>query len=64
VPLSPEHITDLATGPAYSFADWANPLVPTSGAGVYTIWHKHGRLIYVGISGRGMTAETIRRNSN
>src|SRR5262245_8891392 len=63
MPLSSEHVTDLATGPAYSFADWPNPLVPTFGAGVYTVWHGDGRLIYVGMSGRGMTAETIRRNT-
>jgi hypothetical protein len=42
---------------------WPNPLVSGFGAGVYTIWRKDGRFIYVGMSGRGMTAETIRRNT-
>jgi hypothetical protein len=61
--LSTQIIADLTRGPAYSFAHWPNPLVPKFGAGVYTIWHKDGRFIYVGMSGRGMTAETRRRNT-
>jgi hypothetical protein len=55
--------TDLTRGPAYSFADWPNSAVPTFGAGVYTVWHQDGRFIYVGMSGRGMTADTLRRNT-
>src|SRR6516164_7519621 len=54
---------DLSRGTAYPFADWPNPAVPIFGAGVYTIWHNDGRFIYVGMSGRGITAETIRRNT-
>src|SRR5258705_5773497 len=61
--LSDQHITELSRGTAYSFASWPNPAVPTFGAGVYTIWHHDGRFIYVGMSGRGMTAETVRRNT-
>jgi hypothetical protein len=61
--LSTEHITKLGRGTAYSFASWPNPSVPTFGAGVYTIWHTDGRFIYVGMSGRGITAETVRRNT-
>jgi hypothetical protein len=53
----------LADGPIFSFADWPNASVPAFGAGVYTIWHSDGRFIYVGMSGRGMTAETKRRNT-
>jgi hypothetical protein len=30
---------------------------------VYTIWHSDGRFIYVGMSGRGITTETSRRNT-
>jgi hypothetical protein len=30
---------------------------------VYTIWHIDGRFIYVGMSGRGITAESTRRNT-
>jgi hypothetical protein len=63
MPLSPQVVIDLASGTAHSFADWPNPAVPTFGAGVYTIWHHDGRFIYVGMSGRGMTAETVRRNT-
>lgn len=61
--LSAQTATNLAGSPPYSFADWPNPSVPTFGAGVYTIWHTDGRFIYVGMSGRGMTAETKRRNT-
>ena len=61
--MSAQLIADLAQGPVCSFADWPNPLVPTFGAGVYTIWHKDGHFIYVGMSGRGMNAETVRRNT-
>jgi hypothetical protein len=59
----PQPITELSNGAVYSFADWPNPLVPAFGAGVYTIWHEDGRFIYVGMSGRGITAETARRNT-
>lgn len=61
--LSPQIVTELTSSAAHSFADWPNPSVPTFGAGVYTIWHNDGRFIYVGMSGRGMTAETLRRNT-
>jgi hypothetical protein len=57
-----EFANDLSSGPAYSFADWPNFAVSTFGAGVYTIWHNDGRFIYVGMSGRGITTETSRRN--
>jgi hypothetical protein len=63
MPLSDQHATELSRGAAYSFADWPNPSVPAFGAGVYTVWHNDGRFIYVGMSGRGITAETIRRNT-
>jgi hypothetical protein len=63
LPLSDQRFTELSSGNAYSFAKWPNPAVPTFGSGVYTIWHNDGRFIYVGMSGRGMTADTIRRNT-
>ncbi len=59
MPLSPEVSTELAHGTAYSFSEWPNSSVPRFGAGVYTIWHDDGRFIYVGMSGRGITADTI-----
>jgi hypothetical protein len=63
MPLPVELATNLTRGPVYSFADWPNPAVPTFGAGVYTVWHHDGRFIYVGMSGRGMTPDTLRRNT-
>lgn len=60
----PAHLAaELADGVAYSFGTWPNPVVPAFGAGVYTIWHTDGRFIYVGMSGRGITADTVRRNT-
>ena len=53
VSLSAQLVTDLSSAPAYSFANWPNPSVPTFGAGVYTIWNNDGRFIYVGMSGVG-----------
>ena len=61
--LSVQLANDLSSGPFYPFADWPNVAVSTFGAGVYTIWHNDGRFIYVGMSGRGITAETNRRNT-
>lgn len=49
---------DLWSGPSYKFCDWPNRDVPKVAAGVYTIWHG-SRLIYVGMSGRGMTADDL-----
>ena len=56
-------ISELSRGVGRRFADWPDPTVPVFGAGVYTIWDNDGRFIYVGMSGRGITAETVRRNS-
>ena len=53
--------TNLAAGTAYPFSEWPNSELPTFAAGVYTIWHRDGRFIYVGMSGRGMTADTVDR---
>jgi hypothetical protein len=55
--------TELGEGATHSFASWPNSLVPNFGAGVYTIWHQDGRFIYVGMSGRGITTDTVRRNT-
>jgi hypothetical protein len=63
MPLPAQLATELAHGAAYSFSDWPNSAVPTFGAGVYTIWHRDGRFIYVGMSGRGITADTLHRNT-
>ena len=57
-----QHLEELRSGPLYPFADWPNPAVPRHGAGVYTIW-REDLLVYVGMSGRGITAETPVRDS-
>lgn len=63
MPLSDQLVNDLASGPIFAFADWPNSALPAFGAGVYTIWHKDGRFIYVGMSGRGITSETAPRKT-
>jgi hypothetical protein len=63
LPVSSQLLNDLAYGTAYRFRDWPNDAVPTFGAGVYTIWHSDGRFIYVGMSGRGITTDTVHRNT-
>jgi hypothetical protein len=61
--LTAQVVANLSNGTVYSFSDWPNSAVPTFGAGVYTIWHNDGRFIYVGMSGRGITADTVHRNT-
>jgi hypothetical protein len=61
--LSAQLVTDLTQGTVYSFGGWPNSAIPNFGAGVYTIWHNDGRFIYVGMSGRGITVDTTRRNT-
>jgi hypothetical protein len=48
----------LESAPSCRFADWPNESVPKVAAGVYTIWDA-GRLIYVGMAGRGMQAKEL-----
>src|SRR5215467_14312866 len=52
-------LAELEFGPLHRFADWPNSIVPTFGAGVYTIW-QNSILVYVGMSGRSIGAETTR----
>ena len=63
MPLSDQVLDELGQGAACSFSDSPNAAVPTFGAGVYTIWHRDGRFIYVGMSGRGISTDTPRRNT-
>jgi hypothetical protein len=51
-------LSALAKGPLYWFRDWPNQAVPKFCAGVYTIWHDDGQFMYVGMSGRSITAES------
>lgn len=53
-----ELLRALEKGSCHRFSDWPNPSVPKVAAGVYTIW-ENGRLVYVGMSGRGLAAEDI-----
>jgi hypothetical protein len=44
----------LGAGPLYRFAEHATlgAVIPSAGAGVYTIWDDDGALVYVGVAGR------------
>jgi len=63
MPLPTRLVSELSQGTAYTFGSWPNSAVPTYGAGVYTVWHGDGHFFYVGMSGRGITTNTIRRNT-
>jgi hypothetical protein len=51
-------VQELEIGPLHRFQDWPNAQVPKRAAGVYTVW-EGDRLLYVGMSGRAMTAEGL-----
>jgi hypothetical protein len=51
-------VQELETGPLHRFQDWPNERVPKRAVGVYTVW-EGDRLLYVGMSGRAMTAEDL-----
>jgi hypothetical protein len=51
-------VRELETGLLHRFRDWPNDQVPKRAAGVYTVWDGD-RLVYVGMSGRAMTADDL-----
>jgi hypothetical protein len=51
-------VQELEAGPFHRFQDWPNDQVPKRAAGVYTVWDGD-QLLYVGMSGRAMTAEDL-----
>jgi hypothetical protein len=56
-------VQELEAGSLHRFGDWPNDQVPKRVAGVYTVWDG-GRLLYVGMSGRAMTAEHLEVSPN
>jgi hypothetical protein len=54
-----EQIEQLRNGPLHQFSDWPNRDMPRAAAGVYSIWNKDSQFIYVGMAGRGKSAEDI-----
>ena len=55
-------LDELKSGNLYPFSDWPNSTVPLSSAGVYSIWNNEGVLVYVGMSGRGMSNEHLTKS--
>jgi Family of unknown function (DUF6308) len=50
----------LRTGVLHRFADFHEITdLPSTGAGVYTIWDEHGQLVYVGIAGRNIAGRGL-----
>ena len=56
-------VQELEAGSLHRFGDWPNDQVPKRAAGVYTVWDGD-RLLYVGMSGRAMTAEHLEVSPN
>ena len=53
-------LSALQSGALHAFRDWPNAAVSQLAAGVYTIWRSE-ELLYVGMAGRGLTAEQINK---
>lgn len=53
----------IVDGTLYYFRDWPNPAVPAVAAGLYSVW-QGSRLIYVGMSGRGLSVADLERHRN
>ena len=53
----------LENGQEFYFRDWSSNNIPKICAGVYTIWQDQ-KLIYVGMSGRSLSAEQIETHCN
>jgi hypothetical protein len=53
----------LSSGQLYRFADWPNDAVPAVAAGAYTVW-EGDNLVYAGMAGRSLTAESIMEHRN
>jgi hypothetical protein len=56
-------VQELEAGPLHRFKDWPDDQVPKRAAGVYTVWDGD-QLLYVGMSGRAMTAEDLEVSPN
>jgi hypothetical protein len=52
-------LDELKSGPLHLFSDWPNRQMPKAAAGVYSIWNKKNEFIYVGMAGRGKSAQEL-----
>ena len=55
-----DQLVVLKSDPLQRFADWSNKDRPRAADGVCSIWNANDDFIYVGMAGRGKTAEEIR----
>ena len=49
-----QQLDQLRSGQLHWFKDWPNAEASSARAGVYTVWDTEGRLVYVGMWGRGI----------
>ncbi len=54
-------VDQLEHGPLHRFAEYPTlaGIIPSSGAGVYTIWDDEGGLVYAGIAGRNPSGKGL-----
>jgi hypothetical protein len=54
-------VDQLEHGPLHRFAEYASlaDVIPSGGAGVYTIWDDAGGLVYAGVAGRNPTGKGL-----
>jgi hypothetical protein len=58
--LIDDHIEILKNGPIHHFSDWPNKDLPRAAAGVYSIWNQENDFVYIGMAGRGKSADDIK----
>ena len=58
------NVESLTNGTLYAFRDWPIKEIPAVAAGVYSIWSSDENLIYVGMSGRGLSANHLANAAN
>ena len=54
-----QHLEILKSGSLHHFADWPNKAMPRAAAGVYSIWNQHNEFVYIGMAGKGKSADDI-----
>jgi hypothetical protein len=58
------HVADLALSPLHRFADWPNSSIPRVCAGVYAVYDREERFLYVGMAGAGLNKRVISQKMN
>ena len=59
--LVDEYVASLAAAPLCRFFDWPNSAIPRVCAGVYAVYDRDGRFIYIGMAGALLTESAIEK---